>query len=146
MSRCLFLVLLMLPLAGLADQSEAPWLHPDVLEAAAGMQLTDEQLPRFRDAITNLVHNQTAATNKLLRQNNIADLDRKLKTVTNRQFRKMDREVGEFLSEAQLTGYRTYRQALKTQLTRYTVTRGGSSSASLSDTEKTLGQTSAHHH
>jgi len=142
----LCLLLLTIPHLSQAEQTDSPWLQPEVLKAAVSIELTDEQLPLFRAAITNLVNNQLTATNKLLRRNNIVDLDQKLKTATNRQFRKMDRDMGKFLSEAQHPQYLIYRKALRAQLTNSALTRSTSSSASISDTSKTLGQSGAQHH
>ena len=143
-----FMILLSMavPIMSHAAQSTAPWLQPEVLKAAVNIGLTDEQLPLFREAITHLAQNQTSATNKLLRQNNIADLERKLTTVTNRQFKKMDREMGAFLTSTQLPRYDIYRNVLREHLTRSTTTRAGSSSASVNDTERTLDQGAVQHH
>ena len=140
------LLMLFIPLVSHAAQSSAPWLQPEVLKAGVAIGLTEQQQPLFRDAITHLVENQTAATNKLLRQNNIADLKRKLTTVTNRQFNKMDREMKGFLTTEQLPQYQVYRDALRSHMTRSTVRRGSSSSESINDTERTLDQGAVQHH
>jgi hypothetical protein len=142
----LLLLVVATPHLSFAGQQTSPWLQPEVLKAAGALQLTEEQLPQFRAAITDLEDNLVAATNKLLRQNNIADLERKLKSTTNRQFKKLDRQVGTFLTETQQPLYLVYRDKLKSQLVKSTNRRGGSSSSSLSDTEKNLGQTSGAHH
>jgi len=142
----LFLLPLFMPLSSQAEANNEPWLQPEVLKAALDIGLTEAQLPQFRDAITHLAQNQISATNKLLRQNNIADLDRKLTTVTNRQFKKMDREMAQFLSAEQLPKYQIYRDALRAHMTRSTVRRGRSSSASVNETERTLDQGAIQHH
>ncbi len=144
--RPVFFFLLMIPLACPAAQDQPPWLQPEVLKAAAGIALTEAKLPLFQAALTNLVNNQTLSTNKLLRQNNVVDLDRKLKTSTNRQFKKMDREMSGFLSATQLPSYRIYRNALKRQLTKNTIMRSASSDDSIKETAKTLRQTATQHH
>lgn len=142
----LLLLLVALPHHSFAEQQTPPWLQPEVLKAAGALQLTKEQLPQFHAAITDLQDNLVSATNRVLRQNNVVDLERKLQTITNRQFNKLDNQVGTFLAENQQSQYIVYRDKLKTQLVKSTNRRGGSSSNSLSDTEKTLGQTSAAHH
>jgi len=142
----LSLLMMALPHLSFAEQQTPPWLQPEVLKAAGAMQLTQEQLPQFHAAITNFEDNLVVATNRLLRQNNVADLERKLKSVTNRQFKKLDKQVGTFLSEAQQPQYLVYRDKLKSRLVKSTNTRGRSSSNSLYDTAKTLGQTSGTHH
>ncbi len=142
----LLLLVVAVPHISFAQQQTPPWLQPEVLKAAGAMQLTDEQLPQFRAAITNFEDNLVVATNRVLRQNNVVDLERKLKSLTNRQFKKLDKQVGTFLAESQQPQYLVYRDKLKTELVKSTYRRGGSSSNSLSDTEKTLGQTSAMHH
>jgi hypothetical protein len=138
--------MLFIPLVSQTAQSSVPWLQPDVLKAAVAIGLTEQQQPLFRDAITRLVENQTSATNKLLRQNNVADLKRRLTTVTNRQFTKMDREMKDFLTTKQLPQYQIYRDALRSHITRSTVRRGRSSSESVNDTERTLDQGAVQHH
>ena len=142
----MILLVLTVPIMSLAAQSTAPWLQPEVLKAAVDIGLTEEQQPLFRNAITHLVENQISATNKLLRQNNIADLKRKLTTVTHRQFKKMDREMEGFLTSEQLPQYQTYRDALHAQMTRSMVRRGRSSSSAVNDTERTLDQGAVQHH
>jgi hypothetical protein len=142
----LFLLPLIMPLSSQAEANNELWLQPEVLKAALDIGLTEAQLPQFRDAITHLAQNQISATNKLLRQNNIADLDRKLTTVTNRQFKKMDREMAQFLSATQLPKYKIYRDALRAHMTRSTIRRGGSSSASVNETERTLDQGAIQNH
>lgn len=142
----LFPLVVALPHLSFAEQQTSPWLQPEVLKAAGALQLTKEQLPQFHAAITDFEDNLVAATNRLLRQNNIADRKRKLKSITNRQFKKLDKQVGTFLAETQQPEYLVYRDKLKSQLVKSTNRRGGSSSSSLSNTEKTLGQTSGAHH
>lgn len=142
----LLLFLVALPHLSFAEQQTPPWLQPEVLKAAGALQLTEEQLPQFHAAITDLQDNLVSATNRVLRQNNVVDLERKLQTITNRQFNKLDNQVGTFLAESQQSQYLVYRDKLKSQLVKSTNRRGGSSSNSLSDAEKTLGQTSAAHH
>ncbi|XOV84706.1 MAG: hypothetical protein ACFHXK_06210 [bacterium] len=146
MYQRLLYLLLLLPLASQAQENRAPWLQPDVLKAAGDIGLTAEQQPLFRNAITHLVENQIAATNKLLRRNNIADLKRKLTTVTNRQFKKMDQEMAGFLTPEQIPQYQIYRDALRAHMARSTVRRGRSSSAAVNDTERSLEQGAIQHH
>ena len=140
------LLIVALPSLSFAERQVPPWLQPDVLKAAGAIQLTEQQLPYFHAAITDFEHNLVTATNRLLRQNNIADLKRKLKSATNRQFKKLDTQVGAFLTESQQGPYLVYRNKLKSEIAKSTRRRGGSSDSALSDTERTLGQTSAMHH
>jgi hypothetical protein len=107
--------------------AQPPWLQPDVLRAAGAIELTDEQLPQFRTAVTDLVNNHTVAINKLLRGNNVSNLKRKLKTATNRQFKKMDKSVAGFLSAEQYPKYEQYRKLLKLHMADGARTRSGSS-------------------
>ena len=128
-----------------AAQPQEPWLQPDVLRAAGAIELTDEQLPQFRSAVTDLVNNHTVATNKLLRGNNVSNLKRKLKTATNRQFKKMDKSVAVFLSETQYPKYEQYRKLLKKHMSSGARARSQSSSEAFSTANSALhGNSNAH--
>lgn len=142
----LILLPLIIALPGHAAENKPPWLQPEVLKAAVNIGLTEAQRPQFRDAITQLAQNQISATNKLLRQNNIADLDRRFTTVINRQFKKMDREMAQFLTPTQLPKYQIYRDTLRAHMTRSTARRGRSSRDWVNETERTLDQGAIQHH
>lgn len=98
---------------GAEDGPRPPWLQPAVLKAAGSLQLTQAQMPQFNQAVTDLVNNRLRAINKLLRKNNQLNLSRKMKSATNKSFKKMDKQMGEFLSESQYAAYQDYRSALK---------------------------------
>jgi hypothetical protein len=83
MRQALSLLILSISFASYAaDQSPPSWLQPDTIMAAIAIQLSQEQLPQFRDALTDLINNQITATSRLLRGNNVADLERKVQTET----------------------------------------------------------------
>jgi|GEM_PF-619911 len=93
-----------------------PWLHPEVLKAGGAMDLTEEQMPKFRESLTQLIADRTRATNRLLQRNNVSNLDRKLKTASNRQFKKMDKRMAKILTDEQYPQYETYRDVLKAKM------------------------------
>ena len=109
-------------------QARPPWLQPEVLRAAGAMQLTQAQMPQFKTAVSDLVNNRLRAINKLLRKNNQSNLERKIKSATNRQFKKMDKHMAGFLSEEQMVAYQGYRAALKDSMAAAAKARSRSSS------------------
>jgi len=129
------LILLASPLSfaekATAKAPQSPWLQPEVIKAAVGIGLTEEQKPQFRQAVTDLINNQVSATNRLLRRNNIDNLERKLKTASNRQFNKMDKSMQAFLSAEQYTQYGVYRAALKEQMANAATNRSGTNDDAL---------------
>jgi len=143
-SRCLGLLLLSLSMPGHADttqseplsqaQSETktkakakqqpqapaqprpPWLQQDVLQAAFAIKMSQEQLPQYRTALTNLVQGYQKSMNKLLQRNNVSNLKQKMKSATNRQFSRFDKAMFKFLDDSQRGQYGVYRDLLKTRL------------------------------
>lgn len=127
---CLVFVLLA-PWSYAEEKSQPPWLQPNVVKAAVQMNMTEEQIPLFREALGNLINNQLSATNRVLRGNNVSNLERKLKTATNRQFKKMDKAMLSFLTEEQHENYYAYRKVLKSELTNGALSRGAGNSADI---------------
>ncbi len=146
MRQILLVVLMVFSSAALAaEQPRPPWLDTDVLKAALAMELTDEQKPQFQQAVSDLVNGRGKATAKLLRRNNVTNLERKLKTANNRQFKKMDKNVAGFLSDDQYPRYVVYRDLLKQKMKEAGL-RGGSGSDAVVESARTaiLGNTTSH--
>ena len=116
-----------------AEENQPPWLQPEVLKAAGGIGLSKEQMPKFRQSVTDLVNNQRNAANRLLRRNNVANLERKMRTASNRQFKKMDKSVKEYLTEDQYPQYVVYRKALQKEMRQAARNRSGTNSDALGD-------------
>ena len=145
MQRLTFVTILLtgalLAASAFAEEAEAPkppWLQTDVLKAALEIGMTEEQRPQFQQAVTNLVNNQLSATNRLLRGNNVSNLERRLKSSTNRQFKKMDKEMAAFLDEGQMERYAVYRDAMRNAMAEWARTRGRSTNASFNNASAAL--------
>ena len=95
-----------------AGQATPAFMQPEVLQAAVAMNLTDEQKPKFQGALSNLVNERTKAFNNYLRRNNQTGIARKMRSKTTALVKKMDAEVGEFLTEEQVPAYNNYRDLL----------------------------------
>lgn len=121
-----------------ATQARPPWLQSDVLKAGVAIDLTEEQKPQFRQAVTALINNQVSVTNRLLRRNNVDNLERKLKTASNRQFKKMDKSMKALLTAQQFTQYGDYRAALKEQMVNAAISRSGSNNDALGGASSAL--------
>ncbi len=115
--RIYLAVLLLAASAAFAtDAPRPPWLDTEVLKAALAIELTEEQKPQFQQAVSDLVNNRAKAFNKLLRRNNVTNLERKMKTASSRQFNKMDKAMAGFLSDAQFPRYEVYRDLLEQKM------------------------------
>jgi len=97
-------------------QPRPPWLQQDVLQAAFAIKMSQEQLPQYRTALTNLVQGYQKSMNKLLQRNNVSNLKQKMKSATNRQFSRFDKAMFKFLDDSQRGQYGVYRDLLKTRL------------------------------
>ena len=120
-------LLLTIPQIGITKESTQPWLQPEVIQAAMAINLSEEQLPLFQQAMTNLVEEHVSESNKLLRRNNVENLKRKIKTATNRAFKEMDRTTAKFLTQDQVAPYLVYCNLLKPYLADGVLNRNRSS-------------------
>ena len=109
---------LLLVTAGFVQAAEQvpAFMKPEVLEAAAAIQLSEEQTPQFRAAVGNFVDERMKAINKLMRRNNQTGLERKIKSRTNSLLKDMDEDMAAFLTEEQMPAYENYRDKLKANL------------------------------
>ncbi len=98
------------------NQLMPPWMQPDVIEAAADIGMTDEQLPQFRAYITEFTQKQLTAYVRLSRSNTMRDAARKMRGKTRTLLRKMDEQMGGMLDEEQYLRYEIYRDLLSSRL------------------------------
>lgn len=108
--------LLILSLSVWAAEPRPAFMQPEVLKAAIAINMTDEQKPQFQQALTTFVEARMKMIGKLMRGNNVTNIDRKIKSRTNSLLKKMDKSMAEFLSEEQMPAYQVYRDALKSNL------------------------------
>ncbi len=102
--------------ASWAQEQVPGYLKPEVLAAAAAMNLTEEQQPQFREAVGTFLDDRMKAINSLMRRNNQTGVDRKIKSRTNSLLKKMDKSMAGFLTEEQMPAYQNYRETLKANL------------------------------
>ena len=95
-----------------AAEPQAPWTHPDVLQAAVNIGMTEEQQPQFREALTEFLQGFGADVRKLLRANNQTDLPGKIERKRKRRVSTMDKQMSTFLDSTQYAAYEIYRVML----------------------------------
>ncbi|MDG2277636.1 MAG: hypothetical protein P8L31_06710 [Pseudomonadales bacterium] len=118
-NRLTSLLLAILLFASAPAGAEGPkpaFLQPDVLKAALAINLTDEQKPVFRDAITAFAQSRIDALGKLMRGNQRTGIDRRWKSKTRAILKEMDDTLRPVLTEDQWPAYEDYREALKANL------------------------------
>lgn len=99
------------------NQTQPPWLQPDVLRAALEIRMSEEQLPNFKQALSNLVNGHQKALNRVLARNNVSNMKQKMKSASNRQFAKFDKAMLALLEDEQQEKYAVYRKLLKAKFT-----------------------------
>lgn len=109
-------ILLGMSQANYAEEQVPGFMHPEVLQAAAAIKLTDEQITPFREAVGAFVNGRMQAFNLLMRKNNQTNLPRKMKSKTNALLKEMDKTMAGFLTEEQIPAYKKYRAKLKAKL------------------------------
>lgn len=108
----LLLILAAVPTLTEAQQQRPPWMQPDVVRAAVDIGMTEEQLAQFRSHVAEFMDGRMKAFNNLMRRNNVTNMDRKMKSRTNKLKRRMDEQMGELLTEEQYPKYEVYRDLL----------------------------------
>ena len=106
------LILTAMPALVEAQQRTPPWMQPDVVKAAVDIGMSEEQLAQFRSHVAEFMDGRMKAFNNLMRRNNVTNMDRKMKSRTNRLKRRMDEQMGELLTEEQYPKYEVYRDLL----------------------------------
>ncbi|MCZ6641537.1 MAG: hypothetical protein O7F71_08175 [Gammaproteobacteria bacterium] len=92
-----------------------PWGDPDVLEAAAAVNMTPEQLAEFRVAVGSFVDDLMRETLRLVKRQE-PDIPRKLKRKRRKLAGKMDETMSQVLDEDQYPRYEEYRDLLMAKL------------------------------
>ena len=108
----ILLILAAMPALTEAAQPRPPWMQPDVVRAAVDIGMTEEQLARFRTYVAEFMDGRMKAFNNLMRRHNQTNMDRKMKSRTNRLRRRMDEQMSELLNEEQYPKYEAYRDLL----------------------------------
>ena len=116
MKKILLPALLLMSTLAFAAQPKPAFLQPEVLKAAMAINLTDAQKPQFQEALTEFSQNRMKMIGKLMRKNNMTNIDRKIRSRTNSLLKKMDKSMAGFLSEEQMPAYENYRDTLKANL------------------------------
>jgi hypothetical protein len=93
-----------------------PWMDPEVLKAAEGIGMVDDQLPQFRVYITEFTQDRLQAYVRLSRSNTLRDANRKIRSKTRTLFKRMDEQMGELLDVEQYARYEIYRDLLNSKL------------------------------
>jgi hypothetical protein len=119
---CLALVALSFAsLAGAAEeQAVTPsgpvpaWLEPEVIKASLEIGLTPEQQPEFRRIVGQYITDRVAMIQQEIRRSP-PNLDRVIKTKSNRLEKTMDAEMKVVLTEEQWKPFENYKKVLKSK-------------------------------
>jgi hypothetical protein len=98
-----------------AEQPLSPWQRENVLVAASQIGLTREQIPQFKENLFDFVDSRTKMVNKIYRREDM-NLDRIVKSKTNRLLKKMDKAMAAMMDEKQYVAYENYRNLLKAEM------------------------------
>lgn len=113
LAKTFAILLILTAMPALAEaQQRPPWMQPDVVKAAVDIGMTEEQLAQFRSHVAEFMDGRMKAFNNLMRRNNVTNMERKMKSRTNRLKRRMDEQMGELLTEEQYPKYEVYRDLL----------------------------------
>ena len=88
------------------------WQDPQVLRAAFEIDMTPEQRPHFRESMTEFLQGYGADVRRILNGRDRTDLPRKIERKRRARLRSMDRQMGDFLTEAQWPAYERWRDLL----------------------------------
>ncbi len=95
-----------------AAEKKPAWLQPEVLKSAVAINMTDEQKPKFQNAITVYLTDFQKSFKKIITGRDTSGMERKIKRMNKRLKKKMDGAMAEFLSKEQMPKYEVYRDAL----------------------------------
>ena len=104
------------------DTHLPPWLRNNALNAALAIDLTDEQKPKFQNALNNFLQNHADALRRVMRRNNLTHMEHHVRKVTNKEANKLDQSVELFLEVGQLERYQEYRDVLVTEINAWVLT------------------------
>ena len=112
----LLLILAAAPSIPEAAQPRPAWMQPEVVRAAVDIGMSDEQLVQFRANVSEFIEGRIKAFNDLMRRHNVTNIDRKMKSKTNKLRRRMDEQMKELLTEDQYPKYEVYRDVLMSNM------------------------------
>lgn len=119
---CLALVALSFVPFAAATEEEAvtpsgprpPWLEPEVIKASLEIGLTEAQQPEFRRIVGQYITDRVAMIQQEIRRSP-PNLDRVIKTKSNRLEKAMDAEMKVVLTENQWKPFENYKKVLKSK-------------------------------
>lgn len=95
-----------------AEEPTPAYMHPEVIRAAAQINMDENQQATFRQAVTDFLQGYGSDVGRLLRANNQTNLPRKIAKRRRVRAGEMDETMQKALSEDQFPAYETYRDTL----------------------------------
>ena len=90
-----------------------PWLKPELLVHLVAMDLDADQKTEFRVALADCLSGLQGIVQREIRRGG-ADIPKRIKRATNRQYGKLDKRMKASLSDPQETHWAQYLEGLKT--------------------------------
>lgn len=116
--RATLLLLLLGAASGVNGQQAGPvpaWMQPQVLQAAAAMNMTEEQQAQFRTIVGEFATARVASIRKIVRRGD-ADQQRKIRSKTRGLLKKMEKQLSAVLTEEQQPAFDNYMQIFRSRL------------------------------
>lgn len=97
----------------------------EIIVAAVEIGMTEEQRPRFRQAVAAYIEDYRSSVLKISRRNNVTDLERTIDKERRSLVKKLDLQVSDFLSPAQMARYEVFRELMLSKHRQSKVTGSG---------------------
>jgi hypothetical protein len=97
----------------------------EIIVAAVNIGMTEEQRPRFRQAVATFIEDYRSSILKISRRNNATNLERTIDKERRLLIKKLDLQVSDFLSPAQMARYDVFRGLMLSKHTQSNVTGSG---------------------
>ena len=94
-----------------ATEPPPPWLQPEVVKAYLAIDLTDEQKPLFRDALTTYLQDSNRAIRSAINSNK-GNLEREIRRRVKKHISRWNETVAGFLTDEQYPKFEVYRDTL----------------------------------
>ena len=94
-----------------ATEPTPPWLQPEVVKAYLAIDLTDEQKPLFRDALTTYLQDSNRAIRSAINSNK-GNLEREIRRRVKKHISRWNDTVAAFLTDEQFPKFEIYRDTL----------------------------------
>ena len=94
-----------------ATEPTPPWLQPEVVKAYLAIDLTDEQKPLFRDALTTYLQDSNRAIRSAINSNK-GNLEREIRRRVKKHISRWNDTVADFLTDEQYPKFEVYRDTL----------------------------------